>query len=318
MTTTTQPRLLQPEIFPAQVDLENPWTKTIRQGGAITCTRVSGSNVPEALAHNAGINAQYSARFWWYCSDKSRLSVESAVEVLNRNGVCREELCPYIADDTYPYTVRDLDTPPAYDAWRDAQASGIKIKVQRIAGRWECARALAKGSPLWITRIGGNMEHCECVIGYHQDKGLKVQGSGVGSGIYWSPWSDLGTVITQVYKVIESPWPMKVHPDYQEGSIPTYNAGALWLPTLRVYQAYPEPPLLFKDATVHFTASNTGVLQKDDPDVMGAEPSWSSARRWLALPALMYFNPTTLLWERWERVSLANPSVDIVSFTQME
>lgn len=306
---------MNPEIFPAEVDFQNPWTREEFQGLALSCTRFGLTSALEALAHKAGVNVQLSPKWLWYYRNRQSLSVEESVRTLNTFGVCRDELYPYTVDMT-TLKVVDEDVPPGLAAIEDARRwydSTNDVEVQRIAGMWAVARALAKGSTVITIRINpSGTEHCECTIGYHQDKGMKIQGSGFS--IYWEPWSSLtdGTV-TQTWAIVKCPWPLTVHPDYREGDIPTFNQGVLWLPKLTVFYTFPTPPDVFLNATVHFTAANTGVFKAGDPDV-GADAIWSSQRKWLALPALMYFNPASKLWERWERVSLSNPSVDIISF----
>lgn len=142
---------MQPEIFPAEVSFRNPWTRLEIQGSVLSCTRFGLTSALEAIAHHAGVNVQLSPRYLWYYRNPQSLSVQEVVGTVNRVGVCREELCPYEASLQPPYAVKDIDVPPSGAAFADAQAwldSSPDVLVKRIAGKWECARALAKGSAL--------------------------------------------------------------------------------------------------------------------------------------------------------------------------
>ncbi len=117
------------EVFPAQVSLRTRNTRTTGQGGVITCTRVSLVNAAECLAENSGLpeyaDAEFSARLLWYASDRSKLSVQSAVDTMKRcGGLAPESLCPYIVEPAYPYNPIGLLDGPSIAAWDAAKASG--------------------------------------------------------------------------------------------------------------------------------------------------------------------------------------------------
>lgn len=309
---------MQQEVLPARLSFQNPWTRQEFQGAVQSCTRFGSTSALEAMAHHAGVNVNLSTRYTWYYKGPQSASVQEAINTLNRVGTCREELCPYEASLQPPYAVKDIDVPPSAAAFDDAQHwldSSPDVLIKRVNGKVECMRAMSKGSALITTRVNpSGTEHVEAAIGFDQDKGLLIHGSGYE--IYWEPWESIGKgIITQTWAITQCPWPLIPHPDYVEGTLPTFKQGVLWLPELTVFYGYGDKPDVFMDATVHFTAANTGVLTPNDPDV-GSSAMWSTKREWLGLPALMYFNPTTELWERWENVSLSKPSVDIVSFTK--
>lgn len=290
------------EFLPPVVDYQTTQTRPEFQGGLLSCTAFGLTSALEVLAERAGKPQQLSPRFLWYYSDKAHLSVERIVATVNRVGVCRDELCPYIVESEYPYKVKDSDTPPELDALLDAADTRIRVSIKRLGGKEEVMRSLAHGHSLITVRvIGGSVEHCEACIGY-SDKGMKIHGS--GSTIYWEPWESLGLVLTQVYELSCENFPAVPHPDYIEGDLPTFDmaTGELSLPVAIVFPIdWQEPSQRFED--VRLTLASFGTVQIDDPDCAGYWPSWNSRRAILSIPTLIVEG------KRYPRVTLTNPTL---------
>lgn len=262
------------EVFPTEVNFRNPWTREEFQGGVNTCLTFGVTSPLEAMAHAVGENVQLSPRFLWYYRNRQSLSVESMVATLNSVSTCADHLCPYVVDPTYPYAVHDLDIAPDLAALLDAAKRNIKIEIQRISDKYDCMRALANGQTLITVRVGGNLEHCECAIGYHQDKGLLIHGS--GSTIFWEPWSSLGLIITQVYAITKSPWAPRVHPDYRAPTPASFAEGVLTCPFIaQVDPDWMKPLRWFKNVKAHFSGEIApGSLVYPDPNVTGYNALW--------------------------------------------
>ena len=284
------------EQFPSQVSLRTRNTRTTFQGGAITCTRVSLVNAAECLAENSGLpeyaDAEFSARLLWYASDRSKLSVQSAVDTMKRcGGLAPESLCPYIVEPAYPYNPIGLLDGPSIAAWDAAKASGIDFDLERIAGKYDIARALALGSPLITVKQGGNMEHAFCISGYDENDGMEVTDSGFSNDPYFMPWSDLGPVITQVYKLVNSSIPMVAHPDYKPPTPARFADGVLTIPFLTLSppsERWMDAPNYFKNVKVHFgadlTPENTTL---DNPEVTHMDCRWKPASEAYGTPHLL-------------------------------
>jgi hypothetical protein len=258
----------------------------------------------EAMAARAGQPVQLSPRFLWVYSDKSRLSVESVIQTANRVGICRDELCPYIVADAYPYKVADLDEMPGLEALLDAQATGIKVQSERIAGKDDVMRAICLGHSLVTVRvIGGSVEHCEACIGYDKDRGMKIHGS--GNNIYWEPWESLPLTITQIHK-ITGPWAPVPDPGYVEGDLPTFTDGVLTIPIVDVVMPFPEPWQHFQNVRIAF--DSFGEVMVGDRNITGVKPLWITYRKRLTLPTLVYGG------KRYSNVSLTNPNVEVLHY----
>lgn len=276
------------EQFPSRVSLRTKNTRTTFQGGAITCTRVSLVNAAECLAENSGLpqwaDAEFSARLLWYASDRSKLSVESAVATMKLcGGLAPESLCPYVCESNYPYTPIGLLDAPSAAAWDAARASGIDFDIERISDKWAIARALSLGSPLIAVKQGGNLEHAFCISGYDEVDGMEIMDSGSSNLAYFMPWSDLGLVVTQVYRIVNASIPMVIHPDYKASTPASFDAGVLTIPYLTLLPI-PDPanwaaePEYFKNVVVHFDGDLTPeTVTLDDPDVTHMDCRWKPA-----------------------------------------
>lgn len=302
------PRKIIPEHIPARSSLRTARTRREQQGWwTKTCMAFGITSALETIMHRAGIWGELSALFLWYFAGRHNgASVRAMVRAAQALGVCRDEFWPYDPDR--------LNVPPDDAAIKNAQALGITFGVVSIAGREEICRAIAQGSPVTIITVGpGGSEHCECADEY-DEFGLGVIGSYGEFRVI--PW-DQARCITQAYRYVDLPWPLIPDDNYIEGDLPEYNNGTLWLPRLTVFKVFPAEPEVYENATVHFTDANTGALVEDDPDVTGFGATWSSTRRYLALPSLLYFNPVTGLWDLCTRVSSINPAVVIISFEKV-
>lgn len=290
------------EQFPASVDFQTANTRPEFQGGILSCTTFGVTSALEAMADRAGQPVQLSPRWLWYYIDKARLSVETVVATVNRMGLCKDALCPYVADLVPPYTVHDITEPPSLAALMDAQDTAIKISVERIAGKDGIMRTLATGHAVVSIRTNpSGTEHCEAIIGYDAD-GFKVHGSGFE--IYWAPWDSL-PVMTQLYK-LSGPWAPVPDPDYVEGDLPTFADGVLTLPLVDVATPYPEPWLHFANVALAF--DDYGVVDANSGDIAWqAAPVWNPSRALLAIPVLIYAG------KRYLRVSLTNPRARVLS-----
>lgn len=290
------------EQFPDSVDFQTANTRPEFQGGILSCTTFGITSALEAMADRAGQPVQLSPRWLWYYIDKARLNVESAVATVNRVGLCRDDLCPYVADLSPPYTVHNINEPPSLAALMDAQDTAIRISVERIAGKAAIMRTLATGHAVVSVRTNlGGTEHCEAIIGFDAD-GFKVHGSGFE--IYWAPWDSL-PVMTQLYK-LTGPWAPVPHADYVEGDLPTFADGVLTLPLVDVAPPYPEPWLHF--ANVKLAFDDFGVVDTNSGNVAWSDtPVWNAARSLLALPVLIFEG------RRYLRVSLSNPRARVLS-----
>ena len=284
------------EQFPSQVSLRTRNTKTTFQGGAITCTRVSLVNAAECLAEHSGLpqyeDAEFSARLLWYASDRSKLSVESAVATMKLcGGLAPESLCPYLVEPDYPYNPIGLLDAPSAQAWDAARASGIDFDIERINGIYDIARALALGSPLIAVKQGGDIEHAFCISGYDDDGGLEILDSGHSNFAYFMPWADLGPVITQVYKLVNSSIPLVAHPEYKAATPARFADGVLTIPFLTLSppsERWMDAPNYFKNVKVHFgadlTPENTTL---DNPEVTHMDCRWKPASEAYGTPHLL-------------------------------
>jgi hypothetical protein len=295
---------MKPESFPAVVDFQSANMRPEYQGGLLSCTTFGATSALEAMADRAGFPQQLSPRFLWFYSDKSRLSVESVVATINRVGICRDELCPYVASTTPPYTVKDSEELPDLAALLDAQATKIKITVERIAGKDEVMRALATGHSLISVRVNpSGSEHVEAIIGY-DDKGVKVHGSGYS--IYHEPWESLGLVITQLWKITSCPWAPVPHPDYYEGDQPVFDGTTLTIPQIDLIG--PD----FKSSrfnSVKVTFDNFGRIDTNSGSIAWRNvPTFNIRSDVLALPVLTYQG------QRYTRISLTNPMLKVVGY----
>lgn len=286
------------EVFPAQVSLRTRNTRTTFQGGAITCTRVSLVNAAECLAENSGLpqytDAEFSARLLWYASDRSKLSVESAVATMKLcGGLAPESLCPYLVEPDYPYNPIGLLDAPSAQAWDAAKASGIDFDIERISDKWAIARALSLGSPLIAVKQGGNLEHAFVISGCDEVEGMEITDSGASNLAYYMPWSDLGLVVTQVYRLVNSSIPMAVHPEYKAPTPASFADGVLTIPYLTLLPV-PDPanwqaePQYFKNVVVHFGGDLTPeTVTLDDADITHMDCRWKPA-------SAVYGTPHTL------------------------
>ena len=276
------------EVFPDRLSLRTKNTRTTFQGGVITCTRVSLVNAAECLAEHSGLpqyeDAEFSARLLWYASDRSKLSVESAVATMKLcGGLAPESLCPYLVEPDYPYNPIGLLDAPSAQAWDAARASGIDFDIERINGIYDIARALALGSPLIAVKQGGNMEHAFCISGYDDDGGLEILDSGHSNFAYFMPWADLGPVITQVYKLVNSSIPLVAHPEYKAATLPTFADGVLTIPHLSILPVpgianWRDPWEYFENVVVHFGSDlNAGNTAVDNPEVNHVDCRWKPA-----------------------------------------
>jgi hypothetical protein len=275
------------------------------QGFLLSCTRFALTSALESLAAAAGESIQLSVRFLWYYTDKTKLSIESAVETINTIGTCLDSLCPYVVNPEAPYNIIDIDTPPSLAALLDAQSRKFDVQIEAIAGKTEIMRALAQGSRLMINSIPGQFaEHAEAAIGYDIDKGVHIQGS--GNTNYWEPWVSFSNgIVTKVWAITKSPWPLIPHPDYIPESAPEFDGTTLKIPKGRVYKGWPTPSEHFINIKLRF--SSFGTVKVNDPRVYGREVIYFESAARLSLP-VVFVNGV-----RYERVSLTGSVVEHVS-----
>lgn len=272
------------EYLPFSVDYETANSTPKFQGNTNACTRFGLLAALKTMAERGGYVFDPSVRFIWYFSNKSLLSVESAVGTLNNTGVCNESLYPWVVQDSYPYAVLDLDVPPSLECFNQAGDIDYNVKVERIAGKEEVKRALAQGYCLIICRIQGpSVEHVEACIGYDEIKGMKIYGSGMT--IYYEPWSSLSNgIITQVWKLYNTPWSVAPHPNYIEGTVCSIENDILIIPKVRVYAGWPTPSLFFKNIILKLISK--GTLIENSLDVI-SENVWHSPNNSLMLPKVI-------------------------------
>lgn len=294
------------EYLPPRTEYSNENARPEFQGALNSCTRFAITGPLEFMSDRAGEPVDFSVRFLWWFTDKAALSVDSAVATLNRVGVCIDALCPYRADTSPPYEVFDLDKPPSLAALLDAQARGIQIETERIAGRLEVMRALAQGWPVITVRtLPGGAEHAEYIRNYDEDLGVQIHGS--GWAIYWEPWESLeqGGSLTQLHRLTKAPWKPVPHRDYMEAEQPAFDQGVLTVPEIRAYVGWPVPSLEYQNVRVLF--EDYGEVKANDPNV-GREAVWFSTTETLHLPVLM------LGGVRYERVSVTKPKLKIIGW----
>lgn len=293
------------ESFPAEVDFQTEHTRPEFQGAALSCTTFGATSALEAMAARVGQIQQLSPRFLWFYADKAKLSVETIVATVNRVGICRDELCPYVASLEAPYDVKDIDVMPDTAAWMDAQRTSIKMSVKRVSSKEDVMRSLATGYTLISIRVNpSGSEHCEAIIGYDIDKGMKIHGS--GASIYWEPWESIPLTITQLWAITSCPWSPVPHPDYVEGDLPTFANGVLTLPLLDVVMPYPQPWMHFCDVRVVF--DSFGEISVNDMDISGSLPRWSTTRNSLSLPTVIYGG------QRYTNISLTRPALKVLHY----
>jgi hypothetical protein len=295
------------EQFPVEVDFQTEHTRMEFQGNALTCTCFGVTSAWEAMLHRIGRLEQLSPRFLWWLVRGKNPGVEVNAAAVEANGICLEELCPYIVDPNYPYAVIDLYATPSGEALADAKTrlpKGIKPKLI-TTGKEGVMRALAKGSAITIIKmLGGGLEHCAAIIGYNSF-GVKVHDS--GNNIYYQPWSDLlNGVITQLWC-----WeglPLVPHPDYIEGDIPSLIDGVLSLPKAMVYVGFPNPSIHFKNVVLQMVTP--GWLTQDNDDVQDIV-FWHSAKMTLYIPKLL--KDSVLM----RNVKIVGPTATLISGEQL-
>lgn len=295
---------MQQEAFPAAVDFQTANTRPEFQGNLLSCSTFGVTSALEAMADRAGDPQQLSPRFLWYYIDKARLSIETAVATVNRVGICKDELCPYVASLEPPYAVQDATEYPSLHALMDAQRSAIKLEVERIAGKEEVMRSLATGHAIISNRVNpSGTEHVEAIIGY-DPLGVKVHGSGLS--IYHETWGSLGLVITQLWKITKCPWAPVPHPDYVEGDLPTYAEGVLTLPQVDIIG--PDYSFTrYKNVKVVF--DSLGELDTNSGSISWRSvASFNTNRNVLALPTLIYEG------QRYNKVSLTKPALKVTHY----
>lgn len=315
------------EVFPAHLSMRTANTRTTFQGGAITCTRVSLVNAAECLAENSGLpqwaDAEFSARLLWYASDRSHLTVQSAVETMKRcGGLAPESMCPYVCEPNYPYTPIGLLDAPSAAAWDAAKASGIDFDIDetRLSDKYEIARALSLGSPLIAVKQGGDLEHAFCISGYDEDAGMEITDSGASNLAYYMPWSDLGLVITQVYKLVNSSIPMVTHPDYRAPTPASFADGVLTIPFLTLLpvpspDSWQEPWQYFKNVKVHFGGDLTPeTVTLDSEEVTHMDCRWKPASTTYGTPHTLSLFAVDVGGTVFRRVTVKGVVPEIVSY----
>ena len=274
------------------------------QGALLSCTRFGLTSALESLAAAAGEPIELSVRYLWWHSEKASLSVQSAIDTLNKYGTCREDLYPYVASMDAPYLVTDIDEPPSLAAILDAQGRKFDVQAVRICGKEQCMRALAQGSRLITVRTNpSGTEHCEAAIDYDVDQGLLIHGSTYTT--VWEPWDRVSTVITQVWAITKCPWPLIPHPDYIAGDLPTFADGVLSIPRARVYKGWPVPSEMVQNVRLKFT--NFGAIQIDDPRVSTDEVVYFVPTKRLHLPRVIVGGAL------YRKVSLTGPVAELLS-----
>lgn len=261
---------MQQEVFPDSATFLNAWTRQEMQQGD-TCTCFGPSSADEAMAHRAGINAQFSPYFNWFYMRGGPISVEGSVATKNRVGYCLDEL--------YPFTGFPLQLP-SLAALQYAEAHKNQFAVARINGKKGLMRAICQGSPLITDRYGVSMEHVEACIGYDKSKGFQIQGSGMVTD-YW-PWGEL-PLFTQVYRYTKSPWPFIPFPGYVPADDPIFDNGTLLMPTLLEYTDWQTPVNELVNVEGHISTLSDVTI---DNELSTDEPMWKVETNELHLPTL--------------------------------
>ena len=289
------------ELFPAEAGYEGPRTQDVFQGGENSCTTMGVLNAVESLVHadeeGRGVPVadclQLSYAFLWRLLKKqSRINVETAVTALGQFGTCLERLYPYATEPNYPYRVTTLDQDPSALAWADAANRKIKLDIETVSGKFEMARAIATGSRLITTRVGGNLEHIEAGIKYHQDRGIRIHGS--GGRRFWEPWESFepGGVMSKVWAIrFCSIAPLHQHREYRAPTPASFADGVLTIPYLTLMpkpENWQEPPQYFKNVRVHF-GSDIGPdnVSWDDATVSHFDCRWKPASEAYGTPHLL-------------------------------
>ena len=279
------------EIFPAEAGYEGERTQDIIQGSESSCTTMGVTNSTESLVHaweeQQGIpladSLQLSPAFLWRLLKlQSSISAESAVSTLNRTGTCLEKLYPYTVEPDYPFRVTAFDKDPSNEAWLDAGSRSVGLRIATVSGKFDMARAIATGSRLITTRVGGPMEHIEAGIKYHQDAGIRIHGS--GGTRFWEPWSSFepGGCMSKVFAITHCNLaPFIVHPDYVPPTPASFADGVLTIPHLTLMsnlENWQDPIQYFKNVKVHF-GSDIGPenVKWDDADMMHMDCRWKPA-----------------------------------------
>lgn len=296
------------EYLPFTVDYETANSTPKFQGAVNACTRFGLCAALKTAAERGGYLFDPSVRFLWWFTDKTLLSVESSIATLNMAGVCSEINYPWIVEQNYPYNVLDLNISPSMSALAESDIIQYNVKVERLGGKEQVKRALAQGYCLITCRVQGpSVEHVEACIGYDEIKGMKIYGSGMT--IYYEPWESLlNGVITQVWKLYNTPWPVVPHPDYIEGTVPYITENTLVLPKVRVYVGWPEPSLNFKN--VVFDLASRGTIIEDSADV-SSEVIWHSPSFSLRIPKIIIDGVLKY------NVKLVNPIATLVSAEEL-
>jgi len=317
------------EVFPTRFSLRTRNTRSPWQGNVITCTRVSLANFAECLAENSGlpqwVDAEFSARLLWYASDRSKLSVMSALETMKRcGGFAPESLCPYVVEPNFPWNPIGLLDAPSAAAWQAAKDSGIDFDLERINDKWDIARALALGSPLVAVKQGGSIEHAFCISGYDEDFGMEVTDSGISNDPYFMPWTELGLVITQVYKAVNSTIPMVAHKDYRPPSPASFADGVLTIPYLTLLPVpdtanWQAEPSFYRNVKVHF-GSDIGPdnLVLGDPDCTHMDCRWKPASEVYGTPHTLSLFAVEVGGTVHQRVTVKGVIPTIVSYEAAE
>lgn len=290
------------EQLPDVVDFETPWTRTEVQGMPNTCQTFGITSALEAMLHRIGRNVQLSPRFLWWWSNGITRSIPTLIATANSTGICRDELCPYGLD---PYTgkVPNLDDIPSADAIQDAKVTlPGGLAVERIAGREQAMREMAKGSALVVISAGYASEHCEAIIGYDKAKGVKVHGS--GGTIYWADWDWLDSA-GQLWYFSEVPFMKLQHADYIAATPPTFENGVLSIARARVYKGWPIPSAFVQNVQIKFI--NFGAIEADDPRVSGDEVVYFESANRLHLPSVIVGGAL------YRRVSLTGPVAEVLT-----
>ena len=290
------------EFFPDLVDYETEHTLRAYQGNINSCTRFGGIHFVECMAHRAGVFEQYSYRFQWYYRATGALSAEGVIQTINMAGLALEADDPYlIGPDLEPI---DMDRIPSVEAMFSAAARRHQFQIARVNGKEEIMRALCQGSPLISGRVyPGGAEHCECIIGYQKDLGVKIHGS--SGDIYWEPWSSVPLVITQTWRCVKGPWALRPHPDYVPAPAPEWRGDHLYLPKLTVVG----PKISrFVDAKVYFVDGAYGTPTINSLEIGELDSVYWTRSGILDLPNLLLGGVV------YDKVRLVGPVFD---FTKM-
>lgn len=245
---------MQQEVLPELVAL-NPAPHPEFQGNVNSCIAFGVTSAIEALFARAGNPIQLSPRYLWYYMGQQGVSVQHAIDTINRVGLCEERFCPYI--------IEDLGIPPDFFAIQSAKQLNIQVSISLIAGEEEMKRALATGNPLVTIRVlGGSIEHCEAVIGYDEDH-AQVHGS--GNTVYFDQFS----AFSQVHKLTVKSLPPTPVPDYIPPDIPefSFETRILKIPKLYVYPGFPLAGKFEIDAMGVFMDDDYGQVVWNQPDI---------------------------------------------------